>query len=99
LSSSTGSSGAGGKRPKFSQRLGEAMRNSKITWYQIPVGLGIGFLGLIQFYRVSSREQERRAEDEGEGGRPRKRQRVRPEGPWYVVILQLPQCPCLIGLT
>lgn len=87
FSSSTGS--GGGKRPKFSQRLGEAMRNSKITWYQIPVGVGIGFLGLVQFYKVSSREQERRAEENGEGGRPKKRPRVRPEGPWYVAISQL----------
>jgi phosphatidylserine decarboxylase len=71
-----------GKRPKFSQRLGEALRNSKITWYQIPVGLGIGFLGLVQFYKVSSRERERqRQEDEGIIS-PKPRPKVRPDGPW-----------------
>lgn len=72
-----------GKRPKFSQRLGEALRNSKITWYQIPVGLGIGFLGLVQFYKVSSRERERQQEQEQDGVRsPKPRPRVRPDGPW-----------------
>jgi hypothetical protein len=73
----------GGKRPRFSQRLGEALKNSKVTWYQIPVGVGIGFLGLVQFYKVSSREKEKSLQEE-EGGRPQKRPRVRPEGPWYV---------------
>lgn len=71
-----------GKRPKFSQRLGEALRNSKITWYQIPVGLGIGFLGLVQFYKVSSRERERQRQEQEGTGTPRPRPKVRPEGPW-----------------
>lgn len=78
------STGGGGKRPRFSQRLGEALRNSKVTWYQIPVGVGIGFLGLIQFYKVSSREKEKQLQQEEEGGRPQKRPRIRPDGPWYV---------------
>lgn len=62
------------------------MRNTKIQWYQIPVGLGIGFLGLVQFYKVQSREQEKRRElQDGfvEGKIPRPRPRIRPEGPWY----------------
>ncbi|KAF5629920.1 phosphatidylserine decarboxylase [Fusarium sp. NRRL 25303] len=73
-----------GKRPRFSQRLGEAMRNTKIQWYRIPVGLGIGFLGLVQFYKVSSREKERLDNEDGqEGSRaPKKRARIRPDGPW-----------------
>ncbi|KAM0358575.1 hypothetical protein ACHAP4_004550 [Fusarium culmorum] len=78
-----------GKRPRFSQRLGEAMRNSKIQWYQIPVGLGVGFLGLVQFYKVSSREKERiEMEDGQEGTRtPKKRARIRPDGPWQVQVM------------
>lgn len=78
------SSNNSGKRPRFSQRLGEALRNTKIQWYQIPVGLGIGFLGLVQFYKVSAREQKQREQDGvlEEGGRPKRRPRVRPEGPW-----------------
>lgn len=59
------------------------------------MGLGIGFLGAIQFYRVQEREKNRRlkeeyaleSEDADEGdketeGRPRKRKRIRPNGPW-----------------
>jgi phosphatidylserine decarboxylase len=91
LSSSAGSGGpsGSGKRPRFSQRLGEALRNSKIQWYQIPVGLGIGFLGLVQFYKVSARERERAREEEttgmdGETRPAKRRQRIRPDGPWCV---------------
>ncbi|KAL6879738.1 phosphatidylserine decarboxylase domain-containing protein [Trichoderma longibrachiatum] len=76
-----------GKRPKFSQRLGEALRNSKITWYQIPVGLGIGFLGLVQFYKVSSRERERQRQEEEGTASPKPRPKVRPDGPWQVQIM------------
>lgn len=84
--STRGFSSNHGKRPKFSQRLGDALRNSKIQWYQIPVGLGIGFLGLVQFYKVSSREKEKQSRIEnGEfEGSPTRRPKVRPEGPWYV---------------
>ncbi|POR33445.1 Phosphatidylserine decarboxylase proenzyme 1, mitochondrial [Tolypocladium paradoxum] len=83
-------SSGSGKRPRFSQRLGEALRNSKIQWYQIPVGLGIGFLGLVQFYKVSAREQEKQREQENaqyQGGQPKPRPRVRPEGPWQVQVM------------
>lgn len=75
-----------GKRPRFSQRLGDALRNSRIQWYQIPVGLGIGFLGLVQFYKVSSREREKQRQTENgefEAATPTKRPRVKLEGPWY----------------
>lgn len=79
-----------GKRPRFSQRLGEALRNSKVQWYQIPVGLGIGFLGLVQFYKVSSRESEKQRKLENgefEEGTPSKRPRVKLEGPWQVRVM------------
>jgi hypothetical protein len=59
---------------------------SKIQWYPIPVGLGVGFLGLVQFYKVYTREQEKdkAAEDDGEPGtHPKNRRRIRPDGPWY----------------
>jgi hypothetical protein len=82
------SGGSGKQRPRFSQRLGEAMRNTKIQWYQIPVGLGIGFLGLVQFYKVSAREREKNEQDEfsSDGASaPKKRPRIRPDGPWFVV--------------
>lgn len=78
-------------RPRFSSRLRAALKNSKIQWYQIPVGLGIGFLGLVQFYRVTSRERERERERQDEQEerdciaekRPKRRPRIRPDGPWY----------------
>lgn len=59
------------------------MNESKIQWFHIPVGLGIGFLGLVQFYRVSKREREKQefASQDGEG-KATKRERIRPEGPW-----------------
>lgn len=89
-SSIRGFSSGSGKRPRFSQRLGEALRNSKIQWYQIPVGLGIGFLGLVQFYKVSSREREKQRNGENgelEEGTPAKRPRVKLEGPWQVRVM------------
>jgi len=50
--------------------------------------LGVGFLGLVQFYKVYSREQEKEAGDNGEPGqRPKKRPRIRPDGPWQVQIM------------
>ncbi|GAB0133179.1 hypothetical protein EsDP_00001592 [Epichloe bromicola] len=83
------SSSNSGKRPRFSQRLGEALRNSKITWYHIPVGVGIGFLGLVQFYKVTARE-ERKRQQEADGTtdeKPRRRPKIRPEGPWQVQVM------------
>lgn len=79
FSSSNGSP----KRPRFSQRLGEALRNSKVTWYPIPVGLGIGFLGLVQFYKVQAREKDK-AEN---GDKVKPRPRVKLEGPWQVRVM------------
>lgn len=81
-------------RGSFGSRLRTAWRNTKIEWYPIPVGLGIGFLGFAQLYRVRQREKAREAEEEneralsapgdsGEGGKPKKRRKIRPSGPWY----------------
>lgn len=79
----------------FRTRLRAATRNSKVQWKPIPVGLGIGFLGAVQFYRVREREKRRQQQEadaldaeethknEGEHtGRPKKRKRIRPSGPW-----------------
>lgn len=73
-----------GQRP-FSQqshrpKANSKVHDSKIRWHPIPVGLGVGFLGLVQFYKVYTREQD---EDELDK-KPKKRPRVRPDGPWYV---------------
>lgn len=83
-------------RASFGSRLRTALRNTKVVWYPIPVGVGIGFLGFAQLYRVRQREKARQEEQEeddhavssgntgdgGEGGRPKKRKRIRPTGPW-----------------
>jgi len=89
-------------RGSFGSRLRAAWRQTKIEWYPIPVGLGIGFLGCAQLYRVRQREKVREAEEEsgralsapgdnGEGGKPKKRRRIRPSGPWYANSDWLPE--------
>lgn len=47
----------------FGTRLRKALAETKIKWYPIPVGLGIGFLGLVQFYKVNEREKIRQREE------------------------------------
>jgi phosphatidylserine decarboxylase len=83
----------GSDKESFYKRLGKALRQTKVKWYPIPAALGIGFLGLVQFYKVNEREKAARAEDEGQRygryetdseGKPPKRKRIRPTGPWYV---------------
>lgn len=77
----------------FGTRLRTALRDTKIQWkYRIPVGLGIGFLGAVQLYRVQEREKKRHQEEQEEQntldstedskGRPKKRKIIRPSGPW-----------------
>lgn len=71
-------------RPKADSKVND----SKIRWYPIPVGLGVGFLALVQFYKVYSREKEPQENGEPEK-KPKKRPRVRPDGPWYDISLQI----------
>ena len=75
----------------FRTRLRAALRDTKVQWRPLPIGLGIAFLGAAQFYRVQQREKRRKEEEEAheknEGerdqtGRPTRRKRVRPSGPW-----------------
>lgn len=83
-------------RGPFRSRLSSALRSTKIEWKPIPVALGVGFLGALQFYRIQKREQRIQEEQlreyatssEGENGeRVPKRKRVRPSGPWQVQIM------------
>ncbi|KAI1496767.1 phosphatidylserine decarboxylase-domain-containing protein [Biscogniauxia marginata] len=76
-------------KERFGSRLRGALRDTKIEWYPIPVGLGIGFLGLVHFYRTQTREREEldREASEAEGAPPKKRPRVRPDGPWQVQVM------------
>ena len=78
-------------RGNFGSRLRFALRTTKVEWYPIPIGLGIGLLGILQFYKSQRAERERRIrEEEGEGyefSKPPPRQRIRPSGPWQVQIM------------
>lgn len=90
-------------KESFSTRLRKRLSETKIKWFHIPVGLGIGFIGLAQGYRVYEREKARRDEewaddgyvrstgngesgsDRDSEGRPKRRPRVKPSGPWFVL--------------
>lgn len=86
----------------FRIRLRTALRDTKVQWrYRIPIGLGIGFLGAVQFYRVQGRERKRHEEEqdalmstEDTKGKPKKRERIRPSGPWYGENARGEECPC-----
>jgi len=89
----------GRQQESFGTRLRRALGNTKIKWYPIPAALGIAFLGLGQAYRVNEREKAKLALEESDDGmvnfqgtgadeldsqgRPKKRKRIRPTGPWY----------------
>ena len=82
--------GKGKVKGSFGSRLRIALRHTKVEWYPIPVGLGIGLIGLIQIYRMQRTEKEREAweaGDDGMGKRPPRRPRVRPSGPWHVQFM------------
>lgn len=64
-----------------------ALGNSKTEWYFIPVGVGIGFLGAVQGYKIYTREKEAQ-EHEAQEKKPKRRPRIRPDGPWYVSLVQ-----------
>lgn len=79
----------------FRARLRTSLRKTKVEWKPIPIALGIGFLGAVQFYRVRQREQRKQIEEdeerlqdeyhgseEEEKGKPKKRKRIKPSGPW-----------------
>lgn len=92
LAANGGGSSSGGQRsysqksqqrPRFSSRLRMALGNSKTEWYFIPVGVGIGFLGAVQGYKVYAREKENQ-ENEAQDKKPKRRPRIRPDGPWCV---------------
>lgn len=83
----------------FGKRLRKALGETKIKWYPIPVGLGIALLGFIQLNRINDREKSKKLarewEDDAwssvreneENGRPKRRDRIRPSGPWQVQVM------------
>ncbi|KAK8189851.1 phosphatidylserine decarboxylase-domain-containing protein [Phyllosticta capitalensis] len=77
-------------KQSFRDRLNDALAKTKIEWKPIPVFLGVGFLGLFQFFRIQRDEklrQEVESEYGGEDGRPPRRKKVRPSGPWQVQVM------------
>lgn len=80
------------RKQTFSSRLREALARTRIQWAPIPVGLGIGFLGFLQFRRMQDRDKflGDRSSEMGEGGpvgKVEKRERIRPSGPWTVQVM------------
>ncbi|KAF1942956.1 phosphatidylserine decarboxylase [Clathrospora elynae] len=82
------------RKESFRSRLNSALKNTKIKWEPIPIALGIGFLGAFQLYRIQRREKHTQAEREKDEeraldpqGRPKKRERIRPSGPWTVQVM------------
>lgn len=86
------------RKESFASRASDAWRSAPIKWRPIPIGLGIAFLGVFQFYRVQERERRKYEEEyrlnghgdedeEGNGERPKRRPRIRPSGPWTVKIM------------
>ncbi|KAK4550451.1 hypothetical protein LTR36_000029 [Oleoguttula mirabilis] len=86
------------RKESFAARVGTAWRSTLAGWQPIPIALGVAFLGGIQLYRLRQRhlrdeeeEWRRRNEhpDDYEEGslRPKRRERIRPSGPWTVQIM------------
>ncbi|KAI5788943.1 phosphatidylserine decarboxylase-domain-containing protein [Peziza echinospora] len=74
------------RRSRFSQRLREALSKTKIEWYPIPIGLGIGYLAFNHFRKIASKKYDDDGVNEGVENVER-RKRIRPDGPWHVQVL------------
>ncbi|KAI5367537.1 putative phosphatidylserine decarboxylase [Septoria linicola] len=79
------------RKSSFSSRLRDAWTSTPVVWKPIPIGLGMVFLGAFQLYRINDRERRRIDEttedDPGDVGKPKRRERIRPSGPWTVQIM------------
>jgi phosphatidylserine decarboxylase len=85
------------RKESFRSRLNSALKKTKIKWEPIPIALGVGFLGAFQLYRIQRREKHTEAGANKDlpnevsvdsQGRPKKRERIRPSGPWSVPCSQ-----------
>ena len=85
-SSRRGQTGKSDEKGSFWSNVGPALSKTKIEWNTIPVGLGIGFLGVQQFWKIQRAEKERRAQESVEADPPSRR-RIRPSGPWQVQVM------------
>ncbi|KAF1364592.1 phosphatidylserine decarboxylase [Lizonia empirigonia] len=80
------------RKESFRARLGAALGKTRVKWEPIPIALGVGFLGAFQLYRIQRRDKHTQTEldrDEhvDQQGRPKKRDRIRPSGPWTVQVM------------
>ena len=69
----------------FSFKLKKALRDTKIQWRPIPIGLGIAFLGVFQLYRTKKDNSERKEDEDGRriGDTPQAEGTVNSKaGPW-----------------
>ena len=79
------------KKESFRSRLNSALKNTKVTWEPIPIALGVGFLGVFQLYRIQRRDKHTQSGGDNteevldQQGRPKKRERIRPSGPWSAI--------------
>ncbi|KAK1783629.1 phosphatidylserine decarboxylase-domain-containing protein [Copromyces sp. CBS 386.78] len=68
-------------------------KRPRMQWHPIPIGLGIGLLGVMQFYKVYTRDRDEKRQaaaegsEPGQAGKPKKRRRIRPDGPWQVQVM------------
>lgn len=80
-------------REPFRKRLRTALDGTQIVWRPIPIALGIAFLGAFQLYRTQVLEQQRiddewaRRNNYDGDGRPPRKHRIAPSGPWTVQIM------------
>ncbi|KAF2010844.1 hypothetical protein BU24DRAFT_47017 [Aaosphaeria arxii CBS 175.79] len=77
------------RKESFRSRLNSALKSTKIEWKPIPIALGVTFLGAFQIYRIQRREKHTQSggtdsQDVDSLGTPKKRERIRPSGPWSV---------------
>ena len=86
-------------RPHRKESWTSRLRSAKVEWKPIPIALGVSFLGAFQLYRINRRQHaeeewrhradhpEEYEEESDAAGRPKKRKRIRPSGPWTVQIM------------
>lgn len=79
------------RKETYGSRIRNSFNKTKTEWYSIPVGLGIGVVGAVQFYRIQRRENSSQTNTPSSTVDARldrtARQRKRPSGPWSVQIM------------
>lgn len=84
------------RKESFTSRLRSALSKTRTVWRPIPVVAGVAFLGAFQLYRTQTRGKkgddewtyrDEEGSSEDELGRPKRRKRIRPSGPWTVQVM------------